>query len=243
MLGHGSPLPVRCPPPAEDPSVREGVHEPAEEAGEAIIGLHAWYVRGMGAAHVSSWAAPGSGSGGGAPPWAGMARRGGWRTADSRGGAAGLEGCVTDTRRQALAAYEGHASGRSGLIPRERWQAPRPWGGSVGDAPRSGVGLGSPRIASSPLDACLGPMQRAARPQACRSRQAHHQRPRPEPARAPSRKRPDTVGEPLSMLEGRHFCTRFSRLAMFKEAVNGVKFPALRGWPTVSDRMWPEACE
>jgi hypothetical protein len=49
-----------------------------------------------------------------------------------------------------------------------------------------------------------------------------------------SQKPPDTVGEPISILEGRHFCTRFSKLAMFKEAVIGVKVPALRGWPTVS---------
>jgi hypothetical protein len=33
-----------------------------------------------------------------------MARRGGWCTEDSRGGAAYLEGFVTDTRQQALAA-------------------------------------------------------------------------------------------------------------------------------------------
>jgi hypothetical protein len=42
-------------------------------------------------------------------------------------------------------------------------------------------------------------------------------------------KRTDTVGEPLSILEGRYFCTRFSRLALFREAVNGVKFPGSSG--------------
>jgi hypothetical protein len=42
-------------------------------------------------------------------------------------------------------------------------------------------------------------------------------------------KRTDTVGEPLSILEGRHFCTRFSRLALFREGVNEVKFPGSSG--------------
>ncbi|HEY3474519.1 MAG TPA: hypothetical protein VGK56_07900, partial [Anaerolineales bacterium] len=67
-----------------DPSVREGVHEPAEEAGEAIICMHAWYVRGTGEAHVSSWAAPGSGSGGGTPAAPDAQRQGkGWRVVSS----------------------------------------------------------------------------------------------------------------------------------------------------------------